>query len=107
MVVDEDGQIIARPLPFFFNLSKITGWDELQEKEYELYKKIDGSLIIMFHYKGTHIFCTRGSFCSDQALEAEEIFNKKYSDQEVMRECTYCFEIIYPENKIVVDYGEI
>lgn len=24
-----------------------------------------------------------------------------------MKECTYCFEIIYPENKIVVDYGEI
>ena len=24
-----------------------------------------------------------------------------------MKECIYCFEIIYPENKIVVDYGEI
>ena len=106
MVVDEDGQIIARPLPTFFNLSEITGWDELQEQEYELYKKIDGSLIIMFHYKGKRIFCTCGSFCSDQALKAEEIFNKKYSDQDVMRECTYCFEIIYPENKIVVDYDE-
>ena len=106
MVVDEDGQIIARPLPKFFNLSEITGWDELQEQEYELYKKIDGSLIIMFHYKGKRIFCTRGSFCSEQALKAEEIFNKKYSDQDVMRECTYCFEIIYPENKIVVDYDK-
>ena len=60
MVVDEDGQIIARPLPKFFNLSEITGWDELQEQEYELYKKIDGSLIIMFHYKGKRIFCNRG-----------------------------------------------
>ena len=92
--------------PIFFNLKEITGWDELQEQEYELYKKIDGSLIIMFHYKGNRIFCTRGSFCSDQALKAEEIFNKKYSDQHVVREFTYCFEIIYPENKIVVDYGE-
>ena len=73
-----------------FNLSEIIGWDELQEQENELYKKIDGSLIIMFHYKGKHTFCTRGSFCSDQALKAEEIFNKKYSDQDVMRECTYC-----------------
>ena len=95
MVVDEDGQIIARPLPKFFNLTEINGWDELQEQEYELYKKIDGSLIIMFHYKGHRIFCTRGSFCSDQALKAKEIFNKNY-----------CFEIIYPENKIVVDYDE-
>ena len=45
MVVDEDGQIIARPLPKFFNLSEITGWDELQEQEYELYKKIDGTKV--------------------------------------------------------------
>ena len=27
--------------------------------------------------------------------------------QNVLEDCTYCFEIIYPENKIVVDYGEI
>ena len=60
----------------------------------------------MFHYKGKRIFCTRGSFFSEQALKAEEIFNRKYSDQDVMRECTYCFEIIYPKNKIVVDYDK-
>ena len=91
LVVAEDGEIIARPLPKFFNLPEITGWGELQEQGYELYKKMDGSLVIMFHYRGKRIFCTRGSFCSDQALKAEEIFNKKYSDQDVMRECTYCF----------------
>ena len=107
LVVAEDGEIIARPLPKFFNLPEITGWGELQEQEYELYKKVDGSLVIMFHYRGKRIFCTRGSFCSDQALKAEEIFNKKYLIQNVMKECTYCFEIIYPENKIIVDYDKI
>ena len=34
MVVDEDGQIIARPLTKFFKLTEITGWDELHEQEY-------------------------------------------------------------------------
>ena len=61
----------------------------------------------MFHFRGQRIFCAHGSFCSDQALKAEEIFHKKYLIQDVMKECTYCFGIIYPENKIVVDYGEI
>ena len=107
LVVAEDGEIIARPLPKFFNLSEIDGLDGIPEQEYELYEKMDGSLAIMFHYGEKRIFCTRGSFCSDQALKAEEIFKKNYLIRNVMKECTYCFEIIYPENKIVVDYGEI
>ena len=53
------------------------------------------------------IFCTRGSFCSDQALRAEQIFNKDYTDEDVNKECTYCFEVIYPQNKLVVDYGAV
>ena len=105
LVVAEDGEIIARPLPKFFNHYEITG--ELQEQPYELFKKMDGSLVIMFHYKGNRIFCTRGSFCSDQALRAEQIFKKKYMDEDVNKECTYCFEVIYPQNKIVVDYGVV
>lgn len=107
LIVGEDGEIIARPLPKFFNENEITGWGELQDQDYELYKKMDGSLAIMFHYKGKRIFCTRGSFCSDQALKAEQIFKAKYLNKHVKKECTYCFEIIYPGNKIVVDYGAL
>ena len=107
LIVAEDGEIVARPLPKFFNEWEITDWGDLQEQEYELYKKMDGSLAVMFHYMGKRIFCTRGSFCSDQALKAEEIFKEKYLNQDVNKECTYCFEVIYPENKIVVDYGAL
>ena len=105
LVVAEDGEIIARSMPKFFNHYEIRG--ELQEQDYELYKKLDGSLAIMFHYKGNRIFCTRGSFLSDQALRAEQIFKKNYIDEDVNKECTYCFEVIYPQNKIVVDYGDV
>ena len=76
LVVAEDGEIIARPLPKFFNLSEIDGLDGIPEQEYELYEKMDGTLAIMFHYREKRIFCTRGSFWSDQALKAEEIFRK-------------------------------
>ena len=105
LVVTEDGEIIARPLPKFFNHYEITEWGELHEENYELFKKMDGSLVIMFYYKDKCIFCTRGSFISQQALKAEEIFKKKYMDEYVNKECTYCFEVIYPQNKIIVDYG--
>ena len=105
LVVAEDGEIIARPLPKIFNHHEITG--ELQEQAYELFKKMDGSLVIMFHYKGNNIFCTRGSFDSHQALKAREIFQKKYVLKDVKKECTYCFEVIFPQNKIVVDYSDV
>ena len=58
LVVREDGEIIARPLPKFFNHYEITNCEQLQEQDHELYDKIDGSLAIMFHYENKHIFYT-------------------------------------------------
>ena len=107
LVVAADGEILARPLPKFFNHYEIDGFEDLHDRDYELYKKLDGSLAILFHYNGIPIFCTRGSFCSDQALKAEKIYKLKYEDVDVMKECTYCFEVIYPENRIVVDYDTL
>ena len=106
LVVAEDGAILARPLPKFFNHYEINHLEELQDNEYEVYEKFDGSLVIMFHYKNKPIFCTRGSFISEQAVKARQIYKEKYNHDLVNKECTYCFEVIYPENKIVVDYKD-
>ena len=107
LVITEDGEIIARPLPKFFNYYEITDLYQLQDNYYELYDKMDGSLGIMFYYENERIFCTRGSFISDQAEKSEELFKSKYNNVNINKECTYCFEVIYPENKIVVDYDEL
>jgi RNA ligase len=48
---------------------------------------------------------TRGSFVSEQAIKGREILNK-YQYENLIGDTTYLFEIIYPENKIVVDYGQ-
>ena len=74
---------------------------------FEVHEKLDGSCIIMGFYQGKPFFCTRGSFTSEQIIKAEEIYYKKYRDLKLEQEYTYCFEIIYPINKIVVDYGEV
>ena len=105
LVISQDGEIVARPLPKFFNHYEIKG--ESEEEDFELYDKMDGSLVIMFHYKKDRIFCTRGSFTSKQAAKAQDLYEQKYNDTFVMKDCTYCFEVIYPENKIVVDYGNV
>merc|ERR1712059_162377 len=68
---------------------------------------MDGSLIIMSFYSGEAVFSTRGSFTSEQAMKAKEIYTRKYSHIETVQAFTYCFEVIYPQNKIVVDYDEV
>jgi RNA ligase len=66
---------------------------------------MDGSLGIMFKYNGEMICATRGSFTSDQSKWMTE-FAQKHNYQDIIVEgYTYLFEIIYPENRIVVDYN--
>ena len=104
LVVREDGMIVARPLPKFFNDYELKG--PKPTGPFEVYEKLDGSCIIMGFYEGKPFFCTRGSFVSHQSIKAEEIYYSKYGNLELDHAYTYCFEIIYPKNKIVVDYGQ-
>ena len=58
--------------------------------------------------KGEWIMATRGSFTSEQSIRGMEILKRKYSvfDRAWLQEYAYLVEIIYPENRIVVDYGK-
>lgn len=104
LVVDDIGTIVARPFKKFFNIeeNKHNATDE-----FEIYEKMDGSLGIMFYYKGEWIFASRGSFTSEQALKFKEIFMRKYKTSHLKVTNTYMFEIIYIENRIVVNYAEM
>lgn len=102
LVTDDTGDIVATPFQKFFNIEE--GKFEPTEK-FEVYEKMDGSLGIVFWYRGQWVVATRGSFTSDQAIKAREIL-KKYNTDIMFRHLTFCFEIIYPENRIVLDYGD-
>ena len=102
LVTDNTGDIVATPFHKFFNIEE--GKFTPTEK-FEVYEKMDGSLGIVFWYQGQWVVATRGSFTSDQAIKAIEIL-KKYNTDIMFRHLTFCFEIIYPENRIVLDYGD-
>ena len=104
LVVDDEGNVVGRPLSKFFNDFEIQG--NLPNGPIEVFEKMDGSLIVMFFYNGEPIFSTKGNFSSEQAQKAKEIFERKYKHLKLDQEFTYCFEVIYPENKIIVDYKE-
>lgn len=102
LVTDEEGNVVARPFKKFFNIEENR---YTPTSKFDVYEKMDGSLGILFNYKGEWIFASRGSFTSDQAIKFKEIFYRRYKDNLLSKKSTYLFEIIYPENRIVVDYG--
>ena len=107
LIIDDNDKIIARPFKKFFNMEELKA-NEMPNERYEVYKKMDGSLGILFYYANTWHMATRGSFTSEQAMKGISIFNSKYKHliPNLNVELTYLFEIIYSENRIVVDYGK-
>jgi hypothetical protein len=104
LVLDDNGKIVARPFKKFFNIEECK---HTPTDSFEVYEKMDGSLGILFYYEGNWIFASRGSFTSEQALKFKQIFTDKYQTSHLTMTNTYLFEIIYPTNRIVVDYGEM
>jgi RNA ligase len=100
-ILDDRGVLIAKSFDKFFNVEELPS---IPNEEFDVYEKLDGSLGILFNYKGEWIFASKGSFTSEQAIKGKEIFDKKYSHIQLYDTITYVFEIIYPENRIVVSY---
>ncbi|MCK9596258.1 hypothetical protein M0R19_03700 [Candidatus Pacearchaeota archaeon] len=111
LVIDNKGNIVSRPFKKFFNYEELSkeSIDKYSHMKYEVYEKIDGSFIEIFKYNGKNIISTRGTFFSSQALLAKEIFERKINETfDFIKEGkTYCFELIHPTNRIVVNYGDI
>lgn len=107
LITDNVGKIVVQPFKKFFNYEELVGKGVIPEKGDYVYvqEKMDGSLGILFNYDGEWIMATRGSFTSEQAVMGLEIVKEKYFLDSWMQEYAYLLEIIYPENRIVVNYG--
>jgi RNA ligase len=109
LIVHDDGTVVARPFPKFFN------WGEVQVKDFNMdamvtvTDKADGSLGILYRDpRGMWSIATRGSFSSEQALEGTLMLEELYPGWEPpthLGPVTVLFEIIYPGNRIVLDYS--
>lgn len=103
---DETGKVIIKPFPKFFNYEELPTNDIpwLTSDYVYVQEKMDGSLGILFNYDGEWILSTRGSFTSDQAIRGLEILKARYTLPAFDPSYAYIVEIIYPENRIVVNY---
>lgn len=123
----ETHEVLARPFPKFFNYDE-SGVKYPPPGPVLRMPKMDGSLGILYpiysekwnggepgRFITDYAIATRGSLQSEQAIWATE-FLRNYMDGLAWQSAiqsfvpvegkTYLFEIIYPENKIVVDYGD-
>lgn len=102
-VLDNEGNLVAKAYDKFFNIEELPS---VPNEGFDVYEKLDGSLGIFFNYNGEWVFASKGSFTSDQSIKGKEIFNTKYGNVKLYDTITYIFEIIYPENRIVVSYPD-
>lgn len=106
LITDLEGNIKARPFRKFFNYGEHEG-EEPSLVGAKITEKYDGSLGILYHDGDDYHLATRGSFLSEQAIKGSEMLHAyiaEHGSHWIDPDVTYLFEIIYPSNRIVVDY---
>jgi len=106
LIVDvATGEVIAHPFPKFFNYQEhLLAGKEIPKETPIVTAKEDGSLGILYWLDETPWIATRGSFMSDQAQWATKWFREHSNYADWNRDVTYLFEIVFPENRIVLRY---
>lgn len=109
LILDSEYNIVARSFDKFFNYEElVNNGTSIPALDYEIFEKMDGSMIICFYWKGYWHTATRGSFNSDQAKIAESFLYEKaiHNVFKMDPNKSHIFELITPENKIIVHYGD-
>jgi RNA ligase len=103
----ETGECVAWAFPKFFNLGEnpevlphVLPWN----RPYEVTEKMDGWLGVLYRHEGIYKVATRGSFTSEGATWATARI-QDYNLTGLPDDVTLCFEIITPEQRIILDYG--
>lgn len=106
LVLDDVGNVIARPFTKFFNLNEHveTKLENLPKETPELAMKMDGSLVIVFWnpYDEAWEAITTGSWDNVQTRAAKKWL--PYHQNKLSKQYTYLFELVAPWNRIVVKY---
>ncbi|MGG8496981.1 RNA ligase [Tenacibaculum sp. TC6] len=118
LIVDSDGNVLSRAFQKFFTYKNYVSEDtillsenqiqKIKTNNFRIFEKVDGTFTILYWIKDTPYLATQRSFKSPKAKKATEILHKKYKHtfDKLNRKKTYIFEAIYPETRVLVDYGE-
>jgi RNA ligase len=106
LVIDDNGEIVARPFRKFFNLSEHSadnakGAVPIGER-FEALEKLDGTLIVLSNYRGHLVINTRGEFDNKYTHAARRLGGGCIPVAGV----TWCAELIGPQYRVVVPYSD-
>ncbi len=99
------GRVVARPFDKFFGWGDVAPAVPRPGKRQVSYvmEKVDGSLGIVYWNQGTVNVATKDGFDTEAALWATNFVQKTRMTPRIDR--THLYEIVYPDNQQVVDYG--
>lgn len=105
LVLDDAGDVVCRPFPKFFNLDEhaAMGLPLPDRPPDEVTEKLDGALLIVGNHEGRAFATTRGDPNGPIAAVGRAMLDGYGFAPAVGR--TYCFEVIHPATKVVVEYG--
>lgn len=109
LITDSDNNIKYRPIKKFFEIQQMYRlFVPKMTDNFTLFEKKDGALGILYWLEGLPYIATRGSFNSLQAINGTKILYTKYFEEihKLKDSYTYFFEIVYPKDRHVVDYGD-
>ncbi|GAA3339838.1 hypothetical protein GCM10020358_25050 [Amorphoplanes nipponensis] len=99
--------MLARPFGKFFNHSESHAPQLRLDAPVAVTDKADGSLGIIYRDGDELAVATRGSFASEQARHATAVLRTRYAGFVPPAGLTVLVEIVYPGNRIVLDYGDL
>lgn len=119
IILDGGGNVVEMPFMKFWTFrqylsDKLLLLNEGQilrvpSKRFRITEKVDGTMVTLYWVKDRPYLATQRSFTNVKAIEATKILYERYSHLFSVfdRSKTYIFEAIYPETKVLIDYGNM
>lgn len=102
VILDHEAQrVVATPFPKFFNFGERAA--TIPAESFEVFEKLDGSLGVIWHDGARWRVTTKGSFTASQGRWAQAWLDARDTSA-LTPGHTYCAEIVYRANLIVVRY---
>jgi len=119
VILDGKGKVVEMPFMKFWTFrqyltDKILLLNDGQifripSDKFRITEKVDGTMVTLYWIKDRPYLATQRSFTNVKAIEATKILYEKYSHLFSVfdRSKTYVFEAIYPETKVLINYGDM